>query len=192
MTVSPATRGPVSMGKKRIVQAIIRAALITCGVLLIPLWGVFYVDGWNWDWHGFVAAGVFVFTAALTYEGLAGRVGDRAYRFGVGLAVVTAFASTWVNIVLAADENPANLMYLGVVAVGVIGTALSRLHARGMARVWFGTALAQILMPLIAPVFGKAHLARGNAVPVIGLNGLFAVLFVAAALLFRSAARKHR
>ena len=49
-------------------KSIVRAALVTIGVLLIPLWGIFYVDGWNWDWHGLVVAGAFVFSAALTYE----------------------------------------------------------------------------------------------------------------------------
>ena len=49
-------------------KSIVRAALVTVGVLLIPLWGTFYVDGWNWDWRGFVVAGAFVFSAALTYE----------------------------------------------------------------------------------------------------------------------------
>ena len=99
---------------------------MTVGVLLIPLRGIFDVDGWNWGWHGFVAVGSFVFSAALTYELVANATSNRAYRFGVGLAVVTAFALTWVNLVLAADENPANLMYLGVVVIGVIGTAESR------------------------------------------------------------------
>ena len=88
-------------------RSIVRAALVTVGVLLIPLWGIFYVDGWNWHWYGFVVAGAFVFSAALTYELVAKAMSNRAYRFGVGLAVVTAFALTWVNMVLAADENAA-------------------------------------------------------------------------------------
>jgi len=46
-------------------------------------------------------------------------------------------------------------------------------------------------MPIIALVFWKTNLALGNAVPVIGVNGLFAVLFVASALLFQRAARTH-
>lgn len=78
-------------------KSIVRAALVTVGVLLIPLWGVFYVDGWNWDWHGFVVAGALVFTAAMTYEVVARTMRNRAYRFAVGLAVMTAFVLTWVN-----------------------------------------------------------------------------------------------
>ena len=169
-------------------KGMVRAALVTAGVLLIPLWGNTYIDGWNWHWYTFVLAAAFVFSATLTYQLVVKGVSNKAYRFAVGLAVMAAIALTWGNRVLA-DENPANLTYVGVVVIGVIGAAISRLRARGMARTLFVTAVAQMLMPIIALVFWKTHLDPGKAVPVIGVNGLFAVLFVASALLFRRAAR---
>jgi hypothetical protein len=172
-------------------KGIVRAALMTAGGLLIPLWGNTYIDGWNWHWYTFVLAAAFLFSAGLTYELVARTMSNPAYRIAVGLAVVTAFALTWVNMVLAADENPANLMYVGVVVIGVTGAAISRLRARGMARALFGTAVTQMLVPIIALVFWKTNLALGKAVPVIGLNGLFVMLFVVSAFLFRRAARTH-
>ena len=172
-------------------KSLVRAALITVGVLLIPLWGIFYVDGWNWDWHGFVVAGAFVFSAALTYERLTKAMNNRAYRFAMGLAVATAFVLTWVNFVLMADVNPANVMYFGVPVVGLAGTAIARLRARGMALALVGTAIAQMLAPFVALVFWKTNLAQGAAVPVLGLNGMFIVLFAISAFLFRRAARTH-
>jgi hypothetical protein len=172
-------------------RSIVRAALVTVGVLLIPLWGVFYVDGWNWDWHGFVIAGAFVFSAALTYERLAKAVNNRAYRFAMGLAVATALVLIWVNFVLMADVNVANTMYFGVPVVGLVGAAIARLRAREMALALVGTAIAQILVPFIALAFWRTTLARGAAVPVLGLNGVFIVLFAISALLFRRAARTH-
>lgn len=171
-------------------QSIIRAALVTAGVLLIPLWGV-SVDGWDWDWHGFVVAGAFVFTAAMTYEVVATTVSNRAYRFAVGLAVMTAFVLTWVNFVLAVDVSVANVLYFGVVLVGLVGAAIARLRARGMAVALFVTAIAQMLVPLIALAFWQTHVAPGAAVPGIGLNGVFIVLLAMSALLFRRAARTH-
>jgi hypothetical protein len=172
-------------------KGIVRAALVTASVLLIPLWGNTYIDGWHWHWYTFVLAAAFLFSGGLTYELIARTKSNRAYRFAVGLAVATAFALIWANRVLAAYENPANLLYVGVVVIGVIGAAISRLRARGMARALFGTAVAQVLAPIIALVFWKTNLALGKAVPVIGVNGLFAMLFVASAILFRHAARKH-
>jgi len=117
-------------------EGIVRAALVTAGVLLIPLWGNTYIDGWNWHWYTFVLAAAFVFSATLTYQLVVKGVSNKAYRFAVGLAVMAAIALTWGNRVLA-DENPANLTYVGVVVIGVIGAAISRLRARGMARTLF-------------------------------------------------------
>jgi len=48
-----------------------------------------------------------------------------------------------------------------------------------------------MLVPFIALVFWKTNVAPGAAVPVIGLNGVFIVLFAISALLFRRAARTH-
>ncbi len=172
-------------------KSIIRATLVTVGVLLIPLWGVFHVDGWNWDWHGFVVAGAFVFTAAMTYELGVKGMSNKAYRFAMGLAVATAFVLTWANFVLAVDVSLANFMYFGVVVVGLVGAAIARLRASGMAVALFVTAMAQMLVPFIALVFWKTHVAQGAAVPVLGLNGVFIVLFAMSALLFRRAARTH-
>jgi hypothetical protein len=172
-------------------KSIVRAALVTAGVLLIPLWGIFYVDGWNWDWHGFVVAGAFVFSAALTYELVVQGMSNTAYRFAMGLAVATAFVLTWVNVVLAVDVSLANVMYVGVVVVGLVGAAIARLRARGMAVALVGTAIAQMLVPFIALAFWRTSVAPGAAVPVIGLNGVFIVLFAISALLFRRAARTH-
>lgn len=48
-----------------------------------------------------------------------------------------------------------------------------------------GTAIAQMFVPFIALVFLKTNVAPGAAVSVIGLNGVFIVLFAMSALLFR-------
>ena len=170
-------------------NSIVRAALVTIGVLLIPLWGEFYVDGWNWGWHGFVNAGIFVFSGALIYQLVAKTMSNKVYRFAMGLAVASAFVLTWANFVAMADVNPANATYFAVPVIGFTGAAIARLRARGMALAMVVTAIAQMLVPFIALVFWKTTLGRGEAVPVIGLNGVFIVLFAISALLFRRAAR---
>ncbi len=49
-------------------KIIIRPLLLTVGILLIPLFGNMYVDGWNWSWIAFVFFGVVLFGAGLAYE----------------------------------------------------------------------------------------------------------------------------
>jgi hypothetical protein len=173
-------------------KSIVRAALVTVGVLLIPLWGNSCVDGWNWDWHAFVVWGALVFGAALAYQFVVRGMSNKAYRFAMGLAVATAFVLTWANFVLAVDVSLANFTYFGVVVVGLVGAAIARLRARGMALALAGMAIAQMLVPFIALVFWRTNVAPGAAVPVIGLNGVFIVLFAISALMFRRAARTAR
>jgi hypothetical protein len=89
------------------------------------------------------------------------------------------------------DLSQRNFMYFGVVVVGLVWAAVAPLPARGMALALVGTAIAQVLVPFIALVFWKTSVAPGAAVPVIGLNCVFIVLFAISALLFRRAARTH-
>jgi len=44
------------------------------------------------------------------------------------------------------------LMYIGVLAVGIIGALIARFQPHGMARALFATALAQMLVAVIAPM----------------------------------------
>jgi hypothetical protein len=66
-----------------------------------------------------------------------------------------------------------------VLAVGIIGTLIARFQPRGMARALFATALAQMLVAVIAQI------ARLGFTFI--LNGFFAALWVGSALLFRRA-----
>jgi len=53
-------------------KIIIRPALMTVGILLIPFFGNMYIEGWNWPWTAFAFFGVVLFSAGLAYE-LAGK-----------------------------------------------------------------------------------------------------------------------
>ena len=177
---------------------IIRPALVTALMLLVPFFGNIYIDGWNWDWHGFVFAGTLLFGAGMTYEVIAKKMNNKAYRFAVGLAMVTAFILTWAAMVGAADDNPANALFFGVVSVGLVGAAIAGLKPRGMARAMFAMAFAQMSIPVIVLMVLNSDLEHLRHVPfpglfapsvagVFGVNAFFAVLFIGSALLFRRA-----
>src|SRR5882724_1444330 len=76
-------------------------AFVTALVLLIPLLGNRFVDGWNWEFRGFVLAGTLVFGTALTYELITRNVDRIAYRAAVGVALAAAFVLVWMNFVQA-------------------------------------------------------------------------------------------
>ena len=77
-------------------------------------------------------------------------------------------------------------MYIGVVAIELIGVAISRFKPRGMMRALFATAFAQAMVPVIAIIIRKPEINLG-VVQVIILNSFFVMLFVGSALLFRHA-----
>ncbi len=113
-------------------------------------------------------------------------------RSAVGVALATALILLWVNGavgVIGSENNDANLMYFGVLAVGIIGAVIARFQPRGMALALFATALAQALVTVIAMIGGLGYPASGP-LEILCLNGFFIVLWLGSAWLFRSAAQE--
>jgi hypothetical protein len=145
----------------------------------------------NWTLSDFVFAGTILFGAAFTYELIARKGGTTAYRAAVGIACAAGLLLVWVNAavgVIGNEDNPANLMYFAVLAVGLIGAYFARFEPRGMSRALFATAVAQALVPLIALTWVPENDFSPGVAKVFGLNAVFVALWVVSALLFRHAA----
>jgi len=172
-------------------KIILRIALATAFVLLLPLLAMEFTDEVVWDLADFAVAGALLFGAGLTYELLARKAGNFVHRVAIGLAVATALTLVWMNLavgLIGSEENPANLMYIGVLAVGIIGAIIARFRPQGMARALFATALAQALVPVIALIIWKPQVTSVEALlGMLGVNAFFVMLFVGSALLFRRA-----
>lgn len=172
---------------------IARLALATAFILLLPLLAMQFTDEMVWGLFDFVFAGALVFGTGVTYQLITRKAGSTAYRAAVGLALAAAFILIWANLavgLIGSEDNPANLMYTGVLAVGIIGAVVARLQPHSMARALFATALAQALVAVIALV---SNLGSPSSAPpeILAVNGFFVVLFVGSALLFRYAAREQ-
>jgi hypothetical protein len=180
---------------------VFRIALVTGCILIVPMLGNLFVEGWNWGVFDFVFAGALLFGTGLAFEFVARQGGTRAYRVAVGIACVTGFALVFINAAVGViGDGPVNLLYLGVPLVGIVGAAIARFQSRGMALALFATAAAQMLVPAIALVIWKAGWPEllvdsgsphppfhPGIAPVFGLNGVFAALWIGSALLFRHA-----
>lgn len=171
-------------------------ALATGLLLLIPLVGMRFSDEIVWTVSDFIIAGALIFGTGLAYtivtQILAPRKGDSlVYRVAVGLALLTGLFLVWANLavgIIGSEDNPANLMYYGVIAVGLIGAAWTRFKPIGMVRTMFAMAIAQALIAAIA-LFAGMHLSSVSSITeIINVNGFFVTLFVVSALLFRHAA----
>jgi hypothetical protein len=166
-------------------------ALVTALILLL-FWSAMRITGeMNWSLFDFAFAGAFIFGTGLTYQLITRKAGTVAYRFAVGLALAAAFILIWVNLavgLIGSENNPANLMYGGVLAVGFLGAIIAELRPQGMARVLFAMAITQAVVAVIALIFGLGSPVNGLE-QIVFLNGFFVTLFVGSALLFRNAAR---
>lgn len=117
-----------------------------------------------------------------------------AYRSALAVAIATAFILLWLMGavgVIGVEGDRADLMYFGVLAVGIIGAVIARFQPEGMARALLATALAQALVAVIALIAGKHQAPISSVFEILGLNGFFVALFIGSAWLFRRAARKQ-
>jgi hypothetical protein len=165
-------------------KTILQVALAALALLMVPLVASRVVDGWNWRPGGFVIVYVLFFAIGLAYALIARRMGAWTYKAGVGLALFGGFGLGWSNMVHVADSgNPANLIYYIVLAVGLIGASLARLHARGLAFTLFAMAATLAFIAIILPSGAPPELARNMAVG----HALLVMLFLTSGLLFRRA-----
>ena len=146
----------------------LRWVVITAALLAIPLLAMVLklgipdpgsgtTDGVNWGPMDFALVGVLVLGAGLLYEYASARAGTVAHRAAVAIAVAAGLALVWVNIAVGmiGDEgNPANLMYVLVLAVALIGAAVARFEPREASRAMFATAAAHVAVVVIALVAG--------------------------------------
>jgi hypothetical protein len=168
-------------------KTMLRVALVALGLLMVPLVASRMVEGWNWGPGAFVFTYVLFFGTGMAYALIARKMNAWAYKAAVGLALLAGFVLGWATMVhMSETENPVNLVYFGVLAVGAVGAGLARLEARGMARALFAMAAALA----VAWVITQVVLSDTPAGPVwnIGvMHGGFVLLFAAAGLLFRQA-----
>lgn len=163
-------------------------------LLLLPLVVMQFTDEVNWDETDFAVIAAMLAVACGTYELAARMTGNSAYRAAVGVALAAAFILVWMNLavgIIGSEDNPANLMYGGVLAVGTIGAVIARFQPDGMARALVATALAQALVAVIALIAGEHRSPVSSVAEILGLNGFFVALFLGSALMFRKATREQ-
>ncbi|MDX1101756.1 hypothetical protein GOL81_20455 [Sinorhizobium medicae] len=169
-----------------------RAACGAAAALMLLPWLAMQVTGEvAWDEADFAILGAMLAGSGGIYE-LATRISaNGAYRAAVGVALATAFFLIWMNFalgIIGTEDGPANLLYVCVPAVGIIGVFIARLRPNGMARALFATSLAQGLVAAVAVSAGMGY-PESPPLEILGVNALFVALWLASASLFRQAAR---
>ena len=108
----------------------------------------------------------------------------------MGVAIVAAMMLVWLSLgvgIIGQDGDPANAMYFGVLAIGIVGAIIARFQPHGMAHALVAMALAQALVTVIA-LSARLGLPWSGPAEILLLNGFFIALFVGSAWLFRRSA----
>ena len=119
------TGNTANEGRRRRSRWRIAAWGAAAALLLLPLCAMQVTDAVVWDLADFVVAGALVVGVGVTYELAARMIGNSAYRAAVGVALAAVFILVWGNLavgIIGSEDNPANVMYGGVLAVGIIST----------------------------------------------------------------------
>lgn len=169
------------------------APWIGAGALLAaPLVAMQLTDEVQWDGFDFAVMGVMMAAPLVLFE-LAVRSSDSgAYRAGVAVTLVGAFLMTWINLavgIIGSETNPANLMFFGILLLGLGGAVGGGFRPAGMARALLVMTAAQIFAGTLAVTAGWGADGANWPQAIVGLSGAFATVWLVAAWLFRKAAR---
>lgn len=163
-------------------------------ILLLPLVAMQLTDEVSWTASDFAFAAGLILAVGIPFELAVRMTANSAYRAAAGLALSAAFLVVWLSFgvgIIGADGDPANLMYIGVLAVGIVGALAARFQPRGMARTMLAAALAQALVAVIA-LIARLGYPYSGPLEIVGLNGFFVALFIGSAWLFGRAAPTDR
>ena len=118
--------------------------------------------------------------------------GNLTYKVAVALALITAFILVWVNLavgIIGSEDNNANLMFLCLLILGLIGAFKSRFQPMPMSYVMLLMVILHVLIATIELIFQFGSHAPIWPWDILKATLLFVILWFVAALLFRKAAQ---
>lgn len=182
------------MKQKSLSRPVLWVALATAFLLCIPFVAMQFTNEVNWSIADFIIMAVLIFVTGLSYVLLTRSSADILNRIAFALAIGSTFFLVWVNLavgLIGSGPNAANLMYIGIVAIVIVGTFLSRFTPKEMERVMFTASIALVLF-IVIQLLAKMYEYPGSSVrEIIGVNTFFAILFAVPGLLFRYLRLRH-
>lgn len=164
---------------------------LVAGLLITPAVAMRFTDEVQWTISDFVSAGVILIGAGAIAELAVRASGDWSYRIGAGLAVLASVLLLWITGavgIIGSENNPANLLYLAVIAAAFVVAVASRFRAGGLSLAMVCAAAIQALIGVFAVLRGWGEGSENWPRTVMVLSTIFALIWLASAFLFRRAA----
>jgi hypothetical protein len=133
-------------------RSIHKAVLGAAILLLIPLTAMQFTEEVRWTLFDFVVAGGLLLGTGLIYVLISRQTANTAYRLATGLAIFSGLFLIWTNLavgIIGSEDEPVNLVYWSVIAIGLAGIYIANLQIMSMARTTFVLAFAHILITII-------------------------------------------
>ena len=163
------------------------AAWTTAAALLsLPLVAMQFTDEVDWTGLDFLVMGTILFACCAVFQLATRRARDFAHLAAVAIAVGTSFLLAWINLavgIIGDEDAPANLMYVGVIAIAIVGSLFGGPDPRGHAGAMLAAAIAQGVVAVVVAVAGLGDWRS------LALSAFFVVPWLAAAALFARSAR---
>ena len=165
--------------------------LVAC-LLVAPAVAMRFTQEVQWTLSDFIFAGVILIGAGVIAELAVRASADWSYRLGAGLAVLASGLLLWINAavgIIGSEDNPANLLYLVVLAAAFVGAVITRFRAGGLSLAMFSASALQVTIGAVAVSRGWGAGSEKWPQPVIVLSIFFGLLWLASGAFFRRAAR---
>lgn len=113
----------------------IGAWLVLAGLMLAPWIGMQVSDEVQWTGFDFAVFAAILLVPYAALEIVLRVSGDIFYRAGAVVGLIGAFLLVWANLavgVIGSENNPVNLLFVGVIVVGAVGALIARFRPWGM------------------------------------------------------------
>lgn len=151
-------------------------------LLLLPLVAMQFTGEVNWDYKDFIFAGVLIGSVGIGFEVAVRMTTNLSYRAAAAVALGVSFMIVWANAavgMIGDEDNAYNLLFLGVIALALLGAIVARFRAGGMAAAM-----------LVAGIVHAGVALGGMGTDMRGaiFSAVFALGWFVSAALFRHAA----
>lgn len=162
------------------------------GIMLLPIAVQLTHGHFGWSFGDFLGIGLILLSGGAIFDLAARRAPNFAYLAGTGAALTAGFGLVVVNgaVGLVGSENEAhNALFFAVLAVACLGSIIAGGRPAPMAKAMLAAAGTHIAVST-ALLIDANGVSDGNPqMEVFGL-GIFAMLWLASAWLFRSASKQ--
>ena len=159
---------------------------LAAGLLVLPAVAMQFTEEVDWTGGDFAFAAIMFGAVGGLLELAARASASLAYRVGAAMAVATGLLTIWITLavgIVGSEDNPQNILYFGIVGMGICVAIAALGDPRALARGMRATAGFQGLVCLI-------HVIDG-VYPAVMIDGFFTMTWLTAGALFARAARER-